>query len=332
MRLVLREKREHAAGQRRVQPQELKRRDDSVAAERRHEPRYSRVGIGAGGQPGRQQRDIRTRLVQPCVESLARAVQQRTGSPNCTHGTSSRHRRRAKAIDARSRLAFTSDFEVQCGLRCVDEREVPLGTPGGQTRRHGREGDGRCARDVVEPHVTKCCAVLRQDRCQVTPSSLANRSAHLEDIGKIGGELQRKQQIDRAPAEIAHCHPLVEPLPPHKAPPLDVHDAFRCRVLSERGQRAIRKMGREINIVAADIRGEQRGCGVGDAHSPVGQYPRVVAKHAIAVADDIAELIGHDEGVVVLEREHPHRRQRSRHFVLPAWKRRRTGLCRHHAG
>ena len=60
-----------AAGQRRVEPQHLQRGDDRVAAEGGREPGDAGIGVGAGRQLGRQQRQVGARLVEPLVEQPA---------------------------------------------------------------------------------------------------------------------------------------------------------------------------------------------------------------------------------------------------------------------
>ena len=59
---------QHTAGKARPQPQALQRRDDSVAAKRRVEPRHARVGVQAGGQLGGHHVQVGDGPVDPGID------------------------------------------------------------------------------------------------------------------------------------------------------------------------------------------------------------------------------------------------------------------------
>ena len=62
------EKAQHTRGELRVDPQRLQRGDDRVASELSGKPRDACVRVRTGRQRGRQQREIRTRFVDPLIE------------------------------------------------------------------------------------------------------------------------------------------------------------------------------------------------------------------------------------------------------------------------
>ena len=102
----VREEREHAPRERRVEPEQLQRRDDAVAPERRREPRNAGVGIRAGqvsseigastSEPDAEQFDEHTvaprpphrahRAARPCRRRKSRIAgrRQRPTSETCT--------------------------------------------------------------------------------------------------------------------------------------------------------------------------------------------------------------------------------------------------------
>ena len=153
--------REHAARQLRIDPQELQRGDDAVAAERRAEPGHAGVRIRAVRRGRGQHADVGGRATHPLIEALARAldaavVARASSSASAASPTA--------AFDARGRrpigvlaARISSDSDVDCrGSSWYSNRAMTSGLsrqadgstgPTSSVPRHrgrGSEGARRC--------------------------------------------------------------------------------------------------------------------------------------------------------------------------------------------
>ena len=181
---------QHTLGQRRVQPQHLPGRDDPVAPERRREPRHSRIRIRPGRQVGGQQGDVGPRLVQPVVEArTARPPERGPPAPPNAHGQP-----RLYGVDPVSRLVrrvapVRPAFDIEVAALALGQAEHELGPraaqPGGRFGKGQTTGPShRVQSDIGEGHPPP---VVCRRLCG--PALLAQRAAHLEDVGEVCGEV-----------------------------------------------------------------------------------------------------------------------------------------------
>jgi hypothetical protein len=167
-----------------------------------------------------------------------------------------------------------------------------------------RERDGRNALHVVEADVAEDDARPRDLGRHALAAPGARVSAHLEDIGEIGVELECHRRGHVALAVVGERQTLVQPLLPQEARALDVDDAFgRRRLVTERRQRTIGHVRAKEHVVRADSRAQQRREQAADRQPEEGEDPRVVREQAIGAAAHVAQHIGHQERVVVLQRK-----------------------------
>ena len=187
---------------------------------------------------------------------------------------------------------------------------MEVGLAGRQPVRRLGEPDGRGAQDAVEAPVAeqdRVCADLDRQR---VAARMPLGPAHLEHVAEIGGEAQAERHHDLALPVVGERQALVEPLLPQEAPALEVDDPFRCRGLAQRRQRPDGEVGGEQDIVLADHGTQERRRLPVQPQAEAGQDPGVVAEQAVAIAQDVAEGVCHQEGVAVLEREQAQRHAR----------------------
>ena len=96
---------------------------------------------------------------------------------------------------------------------------------------------------------------------------------------------------------------LVNAILEQEPPAGDVHDAARRRALAEVGQRAIREVRREVDIVVTHVRRQQRRLRSADAQDPPRQQASVVVKDAVVATVDVAVVVRYDERIRMLECE-----------------------------
>ena len=194
------------------------------------------------------------------------------------------------------------------------ELEIEFGAAFSQAGRSGRKAQPRTARPAVERGVVERHFVLRQEPRIDRAAPRAAVAADLEQVGKIGGEVEREAQATLRLGVARHREELVAGGFPEELGARDME-----RVLGERevafGVEEIR-IG-EIDVEHHVVRLHRRG----EHHRPVSlereaqarEKPRVVMKQprrAVLDLEDVAELVEHGEAVAVLERAPARRRQR----------------------
>src|SRR5205085_1773943 len=140
----------------------------------------------------------------------------------------------------------------------------------------------------------------RLGRKQLSPSR-SLLAANLEHVAEIRTKKIGERQFRLALAEIGQNEHLVQAAVPEKACALNVNDAFRRRLSTDRRKRMIGQMGREEDIVLRDVAAEKRDAVATDQETKTGENAGVVAKEAVGVAVDIAETIGDEKHVALLQ-------------------------------
>jgi leucyl aminopeptidase (aminopeptidase T) len=135
------------------------------------------------------------------------------------------------------------------------------------------------------------------------PAAFPTHAAHLEDVGEVRRETERERHAHRAPAEVVQQDLLVNAILEQEPASGDVHDAARRRALAEVGQRAIREVRREVDIVVTHVRRQQRRLRSADAQDPPRQQASVVVKDAVVATVDVAVVVRYDERIRMLECE-----------------------------
>ena len=137
----------------------------------------------------------------------------------------------------------------------------------------------------------------------ISPRALRDRSLHFEDVGEIRRVEEQQRHLGVAVAEVGERQLLVPAAAPQQAIALDVDHAFRDRQLAGRGQRPVGEMRGEQRVVAIDRGAEQRGAPARDAELEARQHARVVREQPVVRCLDVAQRVGEQEGIAVLERE-----------------------------
>ena len=161
VRLRRGEKAQHARGELRIEPERLQRRDDRVAPELRCEPRDAGVGIRAGRQRCRQQREVGARALDPLIEQPARSADRAPGpgAPACSADSS------LAAVSEASRrgcaFVLCADFERQLGAVAASQLQLELRLRRRDRDRRMRELDVRRAHDVVQAAIRQLHGLVR---------------------------------------------------------------------------------------------------------------------------------------------------------------------------
>jgi hypothetical protein len=193
--------------------------------------------------------------------------------------------------------------EIECLGGLQRQAEVEFRVLGIEQRRARGKHEQRVTVDRVEAAIRQADRLQSELGRQQPAARLSRNPAHFENVGEVGGEFDRHERLDRALSVIGEAQALVERGLPDETDPLDVNDAFRCRVvLATSRQRTIRRIAAEEHVVVADRRAQQRGRRKADCQNQPRQHPGVVAEESVRSAADVAERICDDERVVVLER------------------------------
>ena len=306
------EKAQHAACQRRLDPQHLERGEQTVAAEWRREPRHAGVGVSALRRLGEQHREVGARAFQHAVEQGVGGLDRRRGGARRGERTPGYAPHDEEAPLGRGRrLAFDTlhrqrDRPALAGGEIELELGAALGGVGREARRPRREREPRTARHAVERGVVEAHLVRALDACAHRAAARASVAADLEEIREIGGEVERQVQAALRLAVARHREKLVAGGLPQELGARDME-----RVLGEH-QAAFGV--EEIRVRQVDIQHHVVGLhGRGEHHRPVPlereaqarEKARVVveeAGRAVLDLEDVAELIEHGKARAVLER------------------------------
>ncbi len=241
VRLVRRQKAQHAARERRIEPQELQRGDDRVAAEGGREPGNAGIGVGAG----RRTRwsagpDPRATGPSHSLNTRPERLQPRAATAHRA-GRQSRVRRRGRG-SAGARVARRRDpGRPRRRCRCAASAAASARS----RRSPGRDGSGRWpkverrgAHDAVQALVAEHDRSPRRPpprgrvrarrACRPRTSNMSRKSA---------ANSSRSGSLTRALAEIAQPQPLVEPILPDQPGALDMDHPLPGRLAADRRQR-----------------------------------------------------------------------------------------------
>jgi hypothetical protein len=325
-RLMLGQIPQDPARQRRIEPEQLQRGDDRVAAEGGREPRDAGVGVRARRQLGREQGEIGAGPAEPLVEHAA-------GAPDRAAAAAHRPRRMARPGGRRAEAAprgpfsgLEPDLEEEVGPATGREGQVELGGAARKARRCEGEGERGGERQAVESLVAQDDGGLGHGGGQQPPPRHASKAANLEHVAEIGGEIQPQRDARLDLGVVPEPQALVEAALPDQAGPLDMDHALPRRRPADRRQGPVGEVGPEQHAVLADRAPEQRQRPTCGAQAEAGQEPRVVVEQAVAVARDVAEGVGDDERVPVLQGEQAQRCARLARARLASIARVRGGL------
>src|SRR5579872_75063 len=215
----------------RIDPQGLERSDDRIPAELRGKPGDARVRIGSCRQGSGEKRKVRSRLVKPLVEEAPRAGDRGTLPDTVAHAASQVALPIGEAPRRRPGIGGGTDFDVQLdhGLARNVEREAGFAAVD-RYRGFGEVNLGR-AQALVEAHVGKAHKVRTYFRLaeRTPPRPLA--TLYLEDIDKVGTEIEGEWHDRMLATVIREAQPLVDTTIAQEACPLDVDDTLRNRDL-----------------------------------------------------------------------------------------------------
>ncbi|EDO90813.1 hypothetical protein BURPSPAST_W0819 [Burkholderia pseudomallei Pasteur 52237] len=316
-RLMLGEKAQHAARERRLQPQHLQRRDHRVAAERRREPRNARVRVRAGFERRREQAQVRERAVEPRVEKRIARVHARDRAAPLAHravhvgqrlaqraapgrdARPPRERVAARVRGAHARL----DRQIQRHARLRGDRQRVVGAIDGERVGLRLEADPHAALDRVEPVVAQPDRARLDARRRDRATPLAPRAAHFEHVLEVRAERHRQRHLGVARAVVRQRERLVKHIVGKHAHPLDVDHALGRLAAAERRQRTVRQVRGERRVVRARRPRQQRRRAAAEREPPLRQHAHVVDEEAVVAPGDVAERVAHDERVARLQHE-----------------------------
>ena len=302
-RLRLGQEREHPAGERRVDPQALERRDEPVAPEGRAVPRDAGVRVRPLGHVGRHHVDVGERAVEPLVEERVRRRRRAAARPRRGERAPGRCECGREGLCG-LRAGLAGDRHVDGGARPGRHREVEAQLGTAHRARRRRRGDVRAAHDAVEAPVAEHEAVGADLGREASPVPGTHRAPHLEHVLEIGLEPQREAHAHRRPPVVRHPQPLVAAAAPEEFPAEDVERAARQHETPARVDVGVREIDGEQRVVALDGRAQQQRAGVAQAQLEARQKTRSgVVEALLALPDrvDVAVAIEHREGVAVLE-------------------------------
>ena len=223
-------------------------RDDSVASERRAEPRHARIGVGSLRGVGHHHLDVRCRAIQPVVELFVGAVDvglHASGGLLRLGGFS------------------TGPLVIQSTAMVVSQvagdrkkvRLVRVGSQGNvedETRRGNLVGcRGRlqtaAANHIVEPAIAERDGAVGGRLFQKVAPALALLPAHLKDVREIGPKLDGERHLDAIETVIGNMQLLVLGALPEKAAAGDVQAAagYERSVL-------------EVHVGIGEVHGQER--------------------------------------------------------------------------
>ena len=313
-RIVLRrlcrgEKTKHALGEHRRGPERLKRRDQSVAAERRAKPWCSRARIRPLRRHGRQHLQIGFRALEQLGHQAMRAFDDHAAfmglariAPRRAIGNGIRlvgHRFRRAAIERHD----DRDFFVRRQLEIVGGDTVC------QRLRRRIETDAHGAVLAVEPRVIVVDAAtvgpLGLDRSAFGPL----RAAHLENIREVAAGADLHQALLLLIVEVSHGDALVAGVVPEEARTADVQRLARqddapAFVIDIR----VGEVDRENDVVLVDRGTQQQRALPEQQQLEFRQVTHVVVKDAAgrkARIGDVAKLVEQREGIALLQRARP---------------------------
>ena len=302
------EEAEHAARQRRVDPQELERSEDAVAPEGGGVPRYAGVRIGAGTQVGGEHREIGQRALDPQVDQRVR----------CFEAAQLVHRRMALAVvaahgvlvahGARPSLdvGLAAHGAVQVHLLLGIEAQVELGQPRAQPRRGGLELHARAPIAGIQPAVGQQHLVGPHHVGPALAAALADHAAHLEQVDEIGIEAQRELRTHRLAAMVGDADVLVTRGLPQQLGAEDVQRALGHAhgLPVGRAQVGVHQLDDQQAVVVLRARAQVHRAHAVDQQQLLRQVARVLVVQALVAGTErlqVAEAIEHHEGLAVLE-------------------------------
>ena len=187
------------------------------------------------------------------------------------------------------------------GLRRQHEHEV--GALRTQAPRRFRERHHAGAPQAIEAVVGVGDAAAVHLGRQYAAAGGALGAAHLEHVVEIGVVFQADRQDDHVAAVVDEPQALIEPLVPQEPLALDMDRAVRRRRAAQGGEGFVGRMGGEEHVVLRHRRAQQGRRAVADQQAQARQQTGVVMEQAIGRAQHVAERVGHQEGVLVLQRE-----------------------------
>jgi hypothetical protein len=174
-------------------------------------------------------------------------------------------------------------------------------------RRPGRFGERD---DAGAPHAVQAVigvghrAAVRLGR-QHPAAGRALGAAHLEHVVEVGVVFQADRQNDHVAAVVDEAQALVQPLVPQEPLALDMDRAVRGRGAAQGGQGLVGGVRGEEHVVLRHRRAQQGRRAVAQQQAQPRQQPGVVVEQAVGRAQHVAERVGDQEGVLVLQREQP---------------------------
>ena len=188
------EEAQHAARERRIDPQRLERDDQRIAAERRAEPRDPRVGHRpVRGRHG-QHREIGRRAADPVVHLDARRRDQRARIAARRLGERNGIATGSEVVGALAKRAGDPDRDLHPLAR--RERRDPLGRPRADVSGRGIEFEPGRAGDAVEARIAELDHIQLDRGCNRPAAPGAPRAAHLEHVCIVGGEPEAYRHLD----------------------------------------------------------------------------------------------------------------------------------------
>mgnify|MGYP000872345580 CR=1 FL=1 len=164
-----------------------------------------------------------------------------------------------------------------------------------------REQDRRHPRHAVQTFVTECVAPLVALRPQQPAARRPPAAPHFEHVHEVGGQPEAQRQ-PRGPVPVVGAGDALEhALAAQEAAAGDVDKPFRRAHLVDGRQRAVGQVGDELHVVLGDGRTQQRRLQVAQQHLVARHDARVVDEEALAWRHDVAEAVGDQDAVAVLQ-------------------------------
>ena len=132
----------------------------------------------------------------------------------------------------------------------------------------------------------------------------APRTAHLEDVDEVGGELEAGLEHDRLAMVAAEAELLMQLTGEQHQGAQDVHGIARQLTVLGQDQVGIGEIRDEERVVRLDRRAQQQGPRALDAQLDLRQEARSVVEQAVRAQTErahVAKTIEDGEGVAVLE-------------------------------
>ena len=167
------------------------------------------------------------------------------------------------------------------------------------------EDQPRAPRRAIEAVIAQQDLVRRNDLAGAGAAARPLDAAHLEQVGEIAVEVQRKIESNRTIAVIAQREALIGGAAPQEDRARDVHDVLLQRDLVAVVEIRIGQVDREHGVVVAHVRPEQQRLLAVQRQLETGEKTRVVMEQPVRIAGrgaDVAVAVGDDERVAALER------------------------------